>query len=146
VIPQIVSEDHINMVIHPSVSSIGATVTGSTGLTAPRITIREADTQVMIRNGETIVIGGMLQDRTRDRVVGIPFLMDVPYLGNLVKRTKTDVTKVELLMFITPNIVTGNQFTDREKVVYQKTAEIEEVKSDESWDVIRRKLKKQFME
>ncbi len=145
VIPQIVGDEQINMVIHPSVSAITSFVTGSTGLTAPRISIREADTQVMIGNKETLVIGGLLQDKNKDTVVGIPFLMDVPILGNFVKRKKTEVTKIELVIFITPSIVENSEFDEREKAVFQKSADKEAVQSSNPWDVIRRNLKDQFL-
>ncbi len=144
VIPQVVGTNQINMVIHPSVSAIAGLVTGSTGLQAPRITIREADTQVIIDNKETLVIGGLMQDKTKDTVVGIPFVMDMPILGNLFKRKKTAVTKVELVIFITPSIVIDNEFTDGEKVFYQDVKDKEVIQSRNPWDVIGRKLKEQF--
>ncbi len=147
VIPQVVGKDQINMVIHPSVSAIAGFVTGSTGLTAPRISIREADTQVVIGHNETLVIGGLLQDKNKDTVVGIPFLMDVPLLGNAFRRKKTAVTKIELVIFITPSIVRDEvPFNEREKVVYQKSQNKEELQSTNPWNVIGRKLKEQFLE
>ncbi len=147
VIPQVVGTDQINMVIHPSVSAINGFVTGSTGLTAPRISIREADTQVVIGHKETLVIGGLLQDKNKDTVVGIPFLMDVPLLGNAFKRKKTAVTKIELVIFITPTIVRDEvPFNEREKAVYQKSQNKEELHSTNPWNVIGRKLKEQFLE
>ncbi len=146
VIPQIVGNDQINMVIHPSVSAIAGFVTGSTGLTAPRISIREADTQVMIGNKETLVIGGLLQDKNKETVVGIPFMMDIPLLGNLMKRKKTEVTKIELVIFITPTIVENSEFTDREKIIYERTRDKEAVKSNDPWNELAEKIKQQFMQ
>lgn len=144
VIPQVVGDDQINMVIHPSVSAIAGFVTQE-GASAPRISIREADTQVMIGHNETLVIGGLLSDKNKDITVGVPFIMDLPFVGNLAKRKKTEITKLELVIFITPEIVTNNVYDDREKVIWEKTKEKEKVQSPNDFDVIGRKMKSQFL-
>jgi len=105
VIAQITAENQIHMIIHPTVSSVGNFVTGSTGLSQPRINIREADTQVLVKNGETIIIGGLLEDVVIEREFKIPLLGDIPYLGALFTRTQTDIDQRNLIVFITPQII-----------------------------------------
>jgi len=105
VIAQITADDNISMIIHPTVSSVGSFVTGSTGLSQPRINIREADTQVLVRNGETLVIGGLLEDVVVEKEFKIPILGQLPYLGRLFTRTQTDIDQRNLLVFITPRII-----------------------------------------
>lgn len=105
VLPQIWEGDRINMIIHPAVTELGGSVTGSTGFTAPRITTREADTQVVIKNGETLVIGGLIKDQKKDTISKVPILGDIPLLGLLFRHKKTEVDKIELLVFITPHII-----------------------------------------
>ncbi|PIQ86967.1 MAG: hypothetical protein COV74_02780 [Candidatus Omnitrophica bacterium CG11_big_fil_rev_8_21_14_0_20_45_26] len=105
VIPQITADNNIQMIIHPTVSSVGNFVTGSTGLTQPRINIREADTQVLVKNSETLVIGGLLEDITVESEFKVPILGYIPYLGKLFTRTRTDVDQRNLIVFITPQII-----------------------------------------
>lgn len=109
VVPQIWEGDRVNMIIHPAVTSLGGTVTGSTGFTAPRITTREADTQVVIKDGETLVLGGLVKDEKKDTVYKVPILGDIPLLGLLFRHKKTEVDKIELLVFVTPRIVKEGQ-------------------------------------
>ncbi|MDQ6685076.1 MAG: type IV pilus secretin PilQ, partial [Pseudomonadota bacterium] len=63
-------------------------------------------TQVLIENGGTVVIGGIFGQSDRDDVTKVPFLGDVPYLGNLFKTRTTTSSKTELLIFLTPKVVT----------------------------------------
>ena len=71
----------------------------------PSIDRREATTQVNIRDGETMVIGGVFIDTQSNSVDGIPYLSRVPVLGWLFKSKSESVAKQELLIFLTPNIV-----------------------------------------
>jgi type II secretion system protein D len=105
VLPQIWEGDRINMIIHPAVTALGGSVTGSTGFTAPRITTREADTQVVIKNGETLVMGGLVKDQRVDTINKVPILGDIPLLGLLFRHKETEVDKIELLVFVTPRII-----------------------------------------
>ncbi len=131
VIPQIRSllsgNEGINMIIHPAVSDIFdyAVAIGPDGRpfpsTYPIIDIREADTNVTIRDGDTIVIGGLIESRTRDRVSKIPLLGDIPILGYLFKEEHTEVRKMNLLIFITARIVTEDtDFSAYEKMMLEK--------------------------
>lgn len=78
--------------------------TTSTG--TPPINKKEAKTQMLLRDGETTVIGGIYVDRDTENADGVPWLMDIPFLGHLFKSTNTEKTKSELLIFITPRILT----------------------------------------
>ena len=101
VIPKIVGDNTINMIIHPAVSSLGDLVDGR----YPRINTREADTQVMIANANTIVIGGLLQDREIENLRKVPFLGDIPILKYLFRHKEKSTQKIELMIFVTPRIV-----------------------------------------
>lgn len=109
VVCQITPQNEVIMIIHPTVSSVGTMVTGSTGLTQPRITIREADTRVLIKSGQTLVIGGLLQDESTERFFRVPFLSDIPLFGKIFSRKQTDIEQRNLLIFITPQIVEGDK-------------------------------------
>ncbi len=105
VIPQITADDNINMVIHPTVSAVGTFVTGSTGLSQPRINIREADTQLLVKNNETIILGGLIEDVDVVKEFRVPILGNMPLIGPLFTRTQTDTDQKNLILFITPHII-----------------------------------------
>lgn len=117
VVPQICDNEYINMIVHPAVTSrvgdVGIkTDSGVTAVSYPLIDSREAETQVMIRDGETIVIGGLLKDvKTRGRQ-GIPFLGSIPIIGLLFQRQTNDIEKIDLLIFITARVLKEGEFTD----------------------------------
>jgi len=81
--------------------------TSSTGGTAlsPVINQRQADTVVVVPDGQTAIIGGLMEKNNQQADSKIPFLGDIPLLGNLFKHRVTSNTKTELLIFLTPHIV-----------------------------------------
>lgn len=105
VIVQVTPNNDISMIIHPTVSSIGNLVTGTTGLTQPRINIREADTRVLMKNAQTLVIGGLLEDVVDEKYFRVPVLDSIPWVGKLFSRKQIDINQRNLLIFITPKIV-----------------------------------------
>ncbi len=78
---------------------------GSTG-SPPPINKKQATTEMMLRDGETTVIGGIYVERETGGEEGVPLMKDIPWLGNLFKSTDTKRSKDELLIFITPRIIT----------------------------------------
>ncbi len=122
VVPQISEEGYINMIIHPSVtssdSSVTATSTASGETTStlyPIIDVREAQTQVLLKDGETIVIGGLLKDVKSKEFIGIPFLKDLPWgVGKLFGRETTNTQKIDLLIFIKARIIKEGEYTAEE--------------------------------
>ena len=107
VTPQITSRDPketgklIMMKVRATRNAVGA----RSNPAGPSIDRREATTQVNIRDGETMVIGGVFIDTQSNSVAGIPYLSRVPVLGWLFKQKTESVAKQELLIFLTPNIV-----------------------------------------
>ncbi len=102
VTPHITADGSIGMKIKASNNAPGSPVAGST---APAINKKEANTELQVMNGETTVIGGIYVDNESDTVTGVPFLMDIPLLGWLFKSNSKIKSKTELLIFITPRIV-----------------------------------------
>ena len=132
VVPQISEEGYINMIIHPSITSsnadVAATSIAGTGTTAtttttnyPIIDVREAQTQVMIKDGETVVIGGLLKDVKSTEYIGIPFLKDIPWVGRLFGRETVDTEKIDLLIFITARIIKDGDFSPEEIARLEKS-------------------------
>ena len=108
VTPQINPEGFIVVQLDPEVSAFSTwdtfTTSGGT-IQAPRYTTRKASTQVMVKDGETIVIGGLIREQLVDRVYKIPILGDIPIVGLLFKKKEKEVDTTDLLFFITVNIV-----------------------------------------
>ena len=105
VIPHINPEGLVIMDVAPEISALtGTSVPISTGVRAPVIATRSAQSRVAIQNGQTIVIGGMMEDRKTETIEKVPLVGDIPVVGNLFKRTQVNKTKTELLIFLTPHV------------------------------------------
>jgi MSHA biogenesis protein MshL len=106
VTPQIGQEGSITMQIHPSVSEIREVSTSPDKTsTKPVINVREIDTMVDARAGETIVIAGLISDRLTETKNSVPLLGDIPYLGMLFSFNKQERSKSELVIMMTPYIL-----------------------------------------
>ena len=99
--PRVNGDGHITMRIHPVVSSIISVA--ANGL--PQTSEREADTTVVTKDGETIVIGGLIRDEDTKTVTEVPFLAQLPLIGELFRSTTRDKKRKEVLIFITTHIV-----------------------------------------
>ena len=104
VLPQVNSEGLVNMHLRQEVSEIAAGVTIQ-GIDSPAFTTRETESTVVVQNGETIVIAGIIQENKNTTRSGIPYLMDVPVLGQLFKRDSETTRRTELVALITPYVV-----------------------------------------
>ena len=114
VVPQIGANNYINMVVHPAISSITTTDRSITSANYPVIDIREAETRVMMKDGETVVIGGLLKDVKNKETMGVPFLSKIPLLGLFFQRETLDTQKIDLIIFITAHLVKEGEFTPEE--------------------------------
>jgi len=106
VLPQITPDEKIIMDLEVNNDSRGQDVNTGNGGLAPSIDTRKITTQVLVDNGQTVVLGGIYQQTTRDTVSKVPFFGDLPILGNIFKFRSNVNTKAELLIFITPKIIT----------------------------------------
>ncbi len=103
VTPQITPDDRILLDLSVSQDSPGAPVSGGVPINTRRIS-----TQVMVDNGETVVLGGVYTRTDSKSVDRVPFFGDLPYVGFLFKRTSQTQAKSELLIFVTPKILKDN--------------------------------------
>jgi len=104
VTPHITPDGSVSMKIKASRNSIGSFRSASG---TPSISKKEASTEIIVKSGETAVIGGIVVSDNSDATSGIPFLKDIPLIGWLFKNKATADSQTELLIFITPNIVKG---------------------------------------
>ncbi|MEQ2009348.1 MAG: hypothetical protein ABMA26_21410 [Limisphaerales bacterium] len=111
VTPFISSDGNVEMVVTPEISSLAdrsqwvAISGGTNAVSAPVINSRVATTTVVVPDGQTVVIGGLMENTQNDSESKVPLLGDIPLLGNLFKRRVKDNVKRELMIFLTPTIV-----------------------------------------
>lgn len=103
VTPQITPDDHIIMDLEVTKDEVGTIFNG-----VPSIDTRSVQTQVLVDNGETVVLGGIYEQRTISGSTRVPFFGDLPYVGFLFKTTNKTNDKTELLVFVTPKIIKDN--------------------------------------
>ena len=102
VIPHINQDDRVTLDLVPAVSDLSSQATVQGGIV---IVTAEASTRVIVGNGETAIIGGLIRTNESSVVSGIPILMDIPFLGHLFKKTNNVREERELLIFVTPKII-----------------------------------------
>jgi len=103
--PLITPDNRIILDLTVSDDSVGTVVVASGGVNVPSIDTRSIDTQVLLNDGQTVVLGGILATTHRDAQTKVPWLGDVPILGTLFKQTTAVNDKDELLIFVTPKIL-----------------------------------------
>jgi type IV pilus assembly protein PilQ len=105
VTPQITPDDRVILDLAVTKDSIGQLVPSATGGFVPSIDTRNIQTQVLVKDGQTVVLGGIMETERRDTIKKVPLLGDVPVLGNLFKSKNKTNNRDELLIFITPRIL-----------------------------------------
>jgi len=108
--PQIIADDYVRLTLFEEVSDIDPTATdvGDPNVVGPTTTVRSASTVVAARDAQTVVIGGLISDTLRATEHSVPFLRDVPVLGNLFRRNDARRMKTNLLVFLTPHVVASD--------------------------------------
>ena len=140
VTPTINKDGYVTMKIKPEVSAVDGTYTYGTPETkVPIVSTTQAETSVTVKDGTTIIIAGLIKDERMSVVEKLPLLGDIPIIGEAFKRTVDSVTKQELVVFITPHIITGgedyieqpmskpigdNMFTMQEKPTFERRDEV----------------------
>ncbi|MGZ5079032.1 MAG: hypothetical protein ACXWHZ_05775 [Usitatibacter sp.] len=100
VTPRITPDDRIIMDLEVKKDAVGQIFSG-----IPSVDTKKVSTQVLVDNGDTIVLGGIFEQTTRTTVDKVPFLGDIPFVGAIFRRTVKQDDKTELLIFVTPKIV-----------------------------------------
>ena len=106
VTPQITPDNNIIMDLKVHKDSVGDIIsTGGLGGTVPSIDTRNVETQVLVADGQTVVLGGIYETERRETINKVPFLGDLPFAGFLFRSTQRVDNKAELLIFVTPRIL-----------------------------------------
>ncbi len=113
VTPQITPDDRVRMDLKVSKDDVGVLVPQNNGGFVPSIDRREVETQVLVNNGETVVLGGVFEQSKSKGQDKVPLLGDIPLLGYLFQKNSTSTTKRELLIFVTPQILKNGAVAER---------------------------------
>ncbi|ACL70611.1 secretin and TonB N-terminal domain-containing protein [Halothermothrix orenii] len=105
VTPWVSSSGEITLKLRPQVSNIGAAAAEG----PPQVSRREVDTTVRVKDGQTVVIGGLIQDVGTNTTSKVPFLANIPLIGKLFKSRNNNVNQTELIIFITPRVLKVNE-------------------------------------
>ncbi|MBE7444126.1 MAG: type II secretion system secretin GspD [Planctomycetia bacterium] len=117
VTPHIAENDFITLDVKQEVSNVNRTLTQQSN---PTFTTRQAETSLVIKSGHTISLGGIIQQNDEKSIDKIPFLGDIPFLGNLFKSTSIINKRTELIMLITPYIANNAEEADSLTNAFQK--------------------------
>lgn len=102
--PKINSDNFVNLKINQEISSRGVDVG-----TTPSFNTRQVNTEVVLKDNQILVMGGLMRTNSTDTVSGVPILKDLPYIGKLFGTESTTLSKTELMIFITPHVISNNQ-------------------------------------
>ena len=103
--PQISEGDTVRLDVYEEVSAIVPTRVGDPNLLGPTTSVRSASTTVVAKSGQTIVIGGLISDNSTQQRSAVPYIDDIPVLGNFFRSDRNSSSKINLLIFLTPHIV-----------------------------------------
>ena len=120
ILPTINEDGYVNLLLTQEVSS----ATAETQFGAPVISTREATTQILAQTGQTVVIGGLVDQQTEESRTGIPILKDIPVLGWFFGTTRESVTSSELFLFLTPYVIANDQDEERLRQEIEGNAEL----------------------
>jgi MSHA biogenesis protein MshL len=113
VTPQIAEDGTILMSIHPSITQKTGEKPSPDGKTTfPLLSVRETDTTVRVRDGQTIIIAGLMAERKENNSIGVPVLRSIPLLGGLFKYKSENKRNAELVIMITPTVQVGKKVED----------------------------------
>ncbi len=114
VVPTIGSDGFVTMKIKPEVSSVSDTLTTESGTVVPIVATSQSETVVKVKDGAMLIIAGLLKEENIDNDNGLPKLSRLPILGHLFSNRTREKKRTELVIFITPTIITGDKTVDRE--------------------------------
>jgi len=109
VTPTINKNGFITMKIRPEVSSASREFEKQDGTKIPIVETSEAETSILVKDGVTIVMGGLMKNQHTKNVYKLPLLGEIPFLGSLFRRTEDTIIKTELVIFLTPHIISGDE-------------------------------------
>lgn len=120
VTPHVGEDDEVVLHVHPTITEVEERVKdigiGEIVVSLPLAfsTIRETDSVIKAQNGQVVVIGGLMQEKTNTNTAGVPYLSNMPYLGNIFKQKRDLTVKSELVIMLKPVVVSSDTWQDEE--------------------------------
>lgn len=124
VLPQVNADGLVNLQVRQEVSEVDNSFSSATG--SPAFTTREAETTAVVQNGDSLLIGGIIQESTSRGRSGVPYLMDLPVVGRLFRVDTDNVRRVELIILLTPHVIRNRS----------ESLLVTEQYKDRLWDVV----------
>ncbi len=134
VVPNINDEGYVSLKVKAEINSVLSILVTPTKNQIPIIDTSLADTTVLVKEGATVIIGGLKKDRKIEEVKQTPFLGNIPILGNLFKEKTVSTEPTELLIILTPKIISGDVFVSSTE---NKTIAQSGLKPIKDYDVIK---------
>jgi MSHA biogenesis protein MshL len=126
VTPQIGSDGTITLTIHPSVTDKVGEAKSVLGDVVPIVDVRETDTVVRVSDRQTILFAGLMQNKVMEDVIAVPLVSQIPWLGYLFKHTSREVRKTELVVMLTPKIVTSENIQEMTSAEQQRIEKLQQ--------------------
>jgi type II secretory pathway component GspD/PulD (secretin) len=124
--PNINDDGFVTMKVKPEISSVTGTLVTATNNKIPIIDTSTTETTVMIKDDTTLIVGGMRKEEKSSGSQGIPFLGQLPFVGNFFKTSTGKTERVELVVMLTPHIISGTELTtgagDKDKRFFDQSA------------------------
>jgi general secretion pathway protein D len=126
--PQIAEGDYVKLDIYQEISALKKESTVVILTVGPTTIKRSTKTSVVVKDHQTVVIGGLMEERQEENITKVPLLGDIPLLGWLFKSTSVQKKKTNLLVFLTPHVVKDasqhEKLTENKKVEFAKTEDM----------------------
>jgi len=116
--PNVHLNNTVTLKLGMEVSTLGSALDFGNGQKQYTFGTRNTETLVNLRDGETVIIGGLIQDEERKNKIKVPILGDIPVIGNLFSSTNNETIKTDILMSITPNIVRNMELPDKDSQAF----------------------------
>jgi general secretion pathway protein D len=146
VTPQVNSEGLVNMLVSQEVSEVAGPLDSVQGITSPTFTTREAETTVVVQSGETVVIGGIISETKNNSRGGVPYLMNIPGIGQLFRTQSDSQRRTSLIILITPHVVRDRDAASHDTEQFRRRVDdvlkelnIEEATSNEGHTIMLQK-------
>lgn len=126
VTPHIGEDDEVVLHVHPTITEVEERVKdigiGEAIISLPLAfsTIRETDSIIKAKDGQVVVIGGLMQEKVTSNSAGVPYISNVPYLGEIFKQRRDLTVKTELVILLKPKVISSEEWVDEEALIKQR--------------------------
>ncbi|MBM4267467.1 MAG: type II secretion system protein GspD [Deltaproteobacteria bacterium] len=124
ILPQVNADGLVNLQVRQEVSEVDDNFNSTTG--SPAFILREAETTAVVQDGDSLLIGGIIQETTSRGRSGVPYLMDLPVVGRFFRADTDSVRRVELIIMLTPHVIRNRA----------ESIEVTQTYKDRLWDVV----------